>query len=86
MSEPSENDEQTTAADSQLADSQLADRLSAQRPVPSGVFRGALSRHLAALDPGHGPRPPRLRAIVALYSAGGALLIALGTLLATGTI
>jgi hypothetical protein len=81
MSEPSETDEQTTAADSQLAD-----RLGAQRPVPSGVFRGALSRHLAALDPGHGPRPPRLRAIVALYSAGGALLMALGTLLATGTI
>jgi len=36
---------------------ELADRLGAERPVPSAGFRGVLRRHLAARDPGYGPRP-----------------------------
>lgn len=64
----------------------LADQLSADRPVPGARFRGALSRHLAAEDPGHGPRPERLRLIASGYLAGGALLLAVGLLQATGAL
>jgi hypothetical protein len=60
----------------------LAERLSAARPLPSAGFRGALWQHLALLDPGYGPRPARLRLIVAGYVALGLLLIALGALVA----
>jgi len=81
MSEPSHTPDELTAAESQLAD-----HLSAQRPVPPGAFHGELGRHLAALDRGYGPRPQRLRAIVALYLTAGAMLIGLGALIATGAI
>jgi hypothetical protein len=55
-----------------------------QRPVLAAGFRGALARHLAAEDPGYGPRPARLRWMVAAYCVAGALLIAVGALLAAG--
>jgi hypothetical protein len=64
----------------------LAERLTGSRPAPRAAFRGALGRHLAARDPGHGPRPRRLRALASLYLAGGGLLLALGTLLALGSL
>lgn len=64
----------------------LADRLSRQRPVPDAGFRGALERYLAARDPGHGPRPERLRLILAAYLGGGSILIALGALKAVGAL
>ena len=60
----------------------LADRLSVARPLPSAGFRGALWQHLAPLDPGYGPRPARLRLVVAGYLGLGLLLIALGALVA----
>lgn len=60
----------------------LAERLSTARPLPSAGFRGTLWQHLAPLDPGFGPRPARLRLIVAGYLALGLLLIALGALVA----
>jgi hypothetical protein len=60
----------------------LAERLSAARPLPSAGFRGTLWQHLALLDPAYGPRPPRLRLIVAGYLALGLLLIALGAVVA----
>jgi hypothetical protein len=58
----------------------LADCLRIARPVPGAVFRGALGRRLAELDPGYGPRPERLRLVVAGYIGAGGLLIALAAL------
>jgi hypothetical protein len=79
MTEQPEN-----AADLPPAERDLATHLSVQRPVPAAGFRGALGRYLAARDPGYGPRPGRLRPLVAAYATGGSLLIALGTLVAVG--
>jgi hypothetical protein len=67
------------------SESALADRLEADRPLPAG-FRGALGRRLADLDPGYGPRPPRLRLIATGYLGAGALLLATGLLQATGAL
>jgi hypothetical protein len=64
----------------------IADQLNRERPVPNAGFRGALGRHLAAADPGYGPRPAGLRPIVACYLGGGATLIALGALTAVGAL
>lgn len=74
--EPPPTDETTPS------ERELAERLSASRPLPSAGFRGALWQHLAPLDPGYGPRPAKLRLIVAGYLAVGLLLIALGALVA----
>jgi hypothetical protein len=64
----------------------FAEQLANQRPVPAAGFRGTLGRHLAAIDPGHGPRPERLRSMVLAYIAAGVLLMALGALQATGVL
>lgn len=74
--------EPTPIDDTTRSEQDLADRLNAGRPLPSAGFRGALWKQLAALDPGYGPRPARLRLIVAGYLALGLLLIALGALVA----
>lgn len=55
----------------------LADRLIDARPLPPAGFRGRLGRRLAQRDPGYGPRPQRLRLIVAGYLGAGGVLIAL---------
>jgi hypothetical protein len=68
------------------AEQRLGEQLAAQRPPPAAGFRGALRRRLVAEDPGYGPRPPRLRLTVGGWLAGGALLIALGALQATGAV
>ena len=60
------------------AEHQLAETLADDRPRPSAGFRGALGRHLLRRDPGYGPRPQRLRAIVAGLSASGLVLLAAG--------
>jgi hypothetical protein len=78
--EPQDQDQLGTA------EQRLAQQLADQRPLPVGGFRGALARHLAALDPGYGPRPPRLRLIVAGYLCVGLVLLALGALLGLATI
>jgi hypothetical protein len=62
------------------AEQDLADRLALARPVPPAGFRGKLARRLADRDPGYGPRPERLRLIVAGYLGAGGLLIALAAL------
>jgi hypothetical protein len=67
-------------------DDELGHRLSGQRPVPRASFRGALARRLTATDPGYGPRPERLGAMVAAYAGSGLVLIALGALQATGSL
>jgi hypothetical protein len=54
-----------------------ATHLTIARPVPGAGFRGALSRRLSELDRGYGPRPERLRLMVAGYLGAGGLLIAL---------
>ena len=58
----------------------LAAALRIARPVPGAGFRGALGRHLAEHDLGYGPRPERLRLMVAGYLGAGGLLIALAAL------
>jgi hypothetical protein len=70
----------TGPAELEPLDRDLADRLRIARPVPGAAFRGALSRRLAEQDPGYGPRPERLRLMVAGYLAAGGLLIALAAL------
>jgi hypothetical protein len=65
---------------------ELGERLAAGRPVPAAKFRGALGRHLAQRDPGHGPRPEGLRRTSALYLGAGALLLAVGALQAMGAL
>jgi hypothetical protein len=64
----------------------VGERLGHHRPLPAAGFRGALGRRLAALDPGYGPRPERLRLIVCGYLGAGALLLGLGALQATGAL
>jgi hypothetical protein len=64
----------------------MAERLRSERAVPSAGFRGALGRHLAANDPGYGPRPARLRITVAAYVASGAALIVVAALGVTGAL
>jgi hypothetical protein len=64
----------------------LAEQLRLDKPLPAAGFRGALSRHLEDRNPGYGTRPPRLRLIASGYLAGGALLLALGLLQATGAL
>lgn len=81
MSDGPENGGELTAEECALAE-----RLQAARPLPATGFRGALGRYLVARDPGYGPRPERLRAIVGGYLGAGALLVALGVLQATGVL
>ncbi len=64
----------------------VGERLTRDRPVPPAAFRGALGRYLAARDPGFGPRPQRLWAMIAAYLSTAALLILLGLLQATGVL
>lgn len=59
----------------------VADGLAIARPVPAAAFRGRLGRYLAERDPGYGPRPERLRLIVACYVGAGGVLIALAGVL-----
>lgn len=72
--------------DPQSEDWGLAELLDTSRPAPSPGFRGALGRRLVALDPGYGPRPPRLRLTVTGFVALGALLVLLGELVSSGLI
>ena len=65
---------------------QLAERLRGGRPVPAAGFRGSLARHLARDDPGYGPRPPRLRLIVAAHLGGGVLLLGSAALVGLGVL
>lgn len=65
---------------------QLAERLRGECPVPAAGFRGALARHLAHDDPGYGPRPPRLRLIVAAFLGGGVLLVGSAGLIGLGVL
>lgn len=62
------------------AEQNLAASLGLARPVPGAGFRGALGRHLSEHDPGYGPRPERLRLMVAGYLGAGGLMIALAAL------
>jgi hypothetical protein len=64
----------------------LAEHLASQRPFPTPGFRGTLGRHLAAIDPGYGPRPDRFSIMVSAYLGTGALFIALGALQAMGAL
>ena len=65
------------SADFGPPEQELADGLTLARPVPAAGFRGSLGRYLAEHDPGYGPRPERLRLIVAGYLGAGGVLIAL---------
>jgi hypothetical protein len=71
------NDDLPSSSHSERDDEEVANRLRIARPVPPAGFRGRLGRHLAERDPGYGPRPDRLRLIVAGYLGTGGLLIAL---------
>lgn len=62
------------------AEHELAEHLRVVRPVPGVGFRGRLGRHLAEQDRGYGPRPERLRLLVACYIGAGGVLIVLAAL------
>jgi hypothetical protein len=62
----------------------LSEQLAGQRPLPQPAFRGALGRLLSERDPGYGPRPERLRLLVAGLVGLGAVLVAAGALVALG--
>jgi hypothetical protein len=64
----------------------IGELLRRDRPSPPASFRGALGRHLRALDPGWGPRPERLIQAVGAYVAVGLLLIGLGALVGLGVL
>lgn len=64
----------------------IADHLRTSRPLPGAGFRGALGRYLAARDPGYGPRPERLRLLAGAWLLGGLALVAVGALLALGSL
>jgi hypothetical protein len=66
-------------------DPAFGEELVRHRPVPSAAFRGGLWRYLAARHPGHGPRPERLRVLVAAYVLVGLLLMLAALLMASGT-
>ena len=80
------SDEPDMAGEPGPHERELAERLAGDRPAPTAGFRGALGRRLAARDPGYGPRPERLRLIVAGYVAAGSVLLVLGALSATGAL
>lgn len=65
---------------------EFAGQLGARRPLPGPGFRGVLGRHLAAVDPGYGPRPIRLRLLVGGYVVAAVLLMGLGLLQAAGAL
>jgi hypothetical protein len=65
---------------------ELGAQLARERALPASEFRGALSRHVAAHDPGFGPRPEHLHRTVALYLVGGGTLAGLGLLQALGAL
>ena len=67
-------------------DAELASVLARSRPAPAASFRGTLGRWLREADPGFGPRPPRLWTIALGYLIVGLLALALGFLVASGTI
>lgn len=78
--------ESTDNAELAPAERELGQTLADERPRPSAGFRGALGRHLARRDPGYGPRPPRLRAMIAGLTGAGLALLAVGLLQATGSL
>jgi hypothetical protein len=90
MTEPSDFDTRLDPpeADASLnaPERELAARLGAQRALPRAEFRGALGRHVAAHDPGYGPRPERLRTTVALYTVAGGAVACLGALVSVGVL
>lgn len=67
-------------------DERLGQALAAGRAAPAPGFRGALGRRLVGADPGYGPRPERLRTMVAALVGTGGLLIALGVLQSLGVL
>lgn len=73
-------DELPNPPDQEFDEPELADQLGMARPIPAVGFRGRLHRHLAGQDPGYGPRPERLRLLVACYIGAGGVLIALAAL------
>ncbi len=66
--------------DPEFDEHELVEQLRMARPVPALGFRGRLHRHLAGRDPGYGPRPERLRLLVACYIGAGGVLIVLAAL------
>lgn len=68
------------------SDPELEQLLISQRPVPGAAFRGGLGRMVAASDPGYGPRPARLRLLVAAWVLGGTAVAAVGALQSLGAL
>ena len=81
MSDPRESDDFL-----EPAERDLGARLASERALPGTRFRGALGRHLAAQDPGHGPRPEHLRRTVAVYLAAGGAIAGVGVLASLGVL
>jgi hypothetical protein len=68
------------------ADGELVEEMVAARSLPAAGFRGALSRHLAAEDPGYGPRPRHLRPWATGFLLSSMLIMLLALAQATGNL
>jgi hypothetical protein len=58
----------------------LSMRLVAERPVPSAGFRARLRRRLLTAGAATGPRPGRVRLMIAAYAGSGLLLLAVAAI------
>lgn len=68
----------------QDAEPEVAAALEQERAIPAPEFRRRLRGRLIEQDPGYGPRPDNLVAIVLGYALAGLVLMALGLLQAGG--
>lgn len=59
---------------------ELAATLEQERAIPAPEFRRRLLGHLIEQNPGYGPRPENLIAVVLGYALAGLVLMALGLL------
>ena len=79
-------DSHDMGADLPAEDRVFAAALEALHPAPTPLFRGALARRIAGLDPGYGHRPEHLWAKSTAMTAVGVVLVLIAALIATGVI
>lgn len=80
MSSPSDRFRESEDAD----EMGFAMLLGEQRPTPTPLFRGALGRRIASIDPGYDHRPAKLWWWASFAIVAGVVLVALGALVSIG--